>query len=64
MGGVSFEGEISDAQTKQILGVVIDSETGKKYKVGKSTSKWGHAKDIFELWASTLRKRLDNRSGR
>ena len=64
VGGVSFEAELLDSQTNAVLGAVIDSQTGKKYKVGKTTSKFGHAKDIFNLWAKTLRKRLDNLSGR
>lgn len=64
MGEVAIEGEIIDAQTNEILGAVIDSQTGTKYKIGKSTSKWGHAIDIFNTWAQNIRVRLDKRSGR
>jgi Protein of unknown function (DUF3313) len=64
MGGVSFEGEMIDSQSGKILGAVIDSQTGKKYKVAKSVSKWGHAVDIFNSWAQTFRARLDKLSGR
>jgi len=64
MGEVAIEGEIIDAQTNEILGAVIDSKTGKKYKIGKSTSKWGHAIDIFNAWGKNIRARLDKRSGR
>jgi hypothetical protein len=64
MGEVAIEGEIIDAQTNEILGAVIDSKAGKKYKVGKSTSKWGHAVDIFNTWGQNIRTRLDKRSGR
>jgi hypothetical protein len=64
MGEVAIEGEIIDAQTNEILGAVIDSKAGKKYKVGKSTSKWGHAVDIFNTWGQNIRTRLDKHSGR
>lgn len=64
MGGVSIEGEIVDAQTNEILGAVIDTKTGKKYKIAKSMSKWGHAIDIFNTWAQNIRTRLDKRTGR
>jgi hypothetical protein len=64
MGGVTFEGEVIDSQSGEILGAVIDSKTGKKYKIGKGMSKWGHAIDVFNAWGRTLRARLDNRSGR
>jgi hypothetical protein len=64
MGEVTFEGEMIDSQSGEILGAVIDSETGKKYKVAKSVSKWGHAVDIFNGWAQIFRARLDKLSGR
>jgi len=64
MGEVSFEAELLDSQTNEVLAAVIDSQTGKKYKIGKSTTEWGHAKEIFKLWAKTFRKRLDKLSGR
>ncbi len=64
MGGVSFEGELLDSQTNEVLMAVVNSETGKKYKIGKSVTKWGQVKDIFKACAKTLRKRLDSLSGR
>ena len=64
MGEVAIESELLDSQTNEILAAVIDSKTGTKYKVGKSTSKWGHAIDIFNTYGQTVRKRLDIRSGR
>jgi len=64
MGEVSFEAELLDSQTNEVLMAVIDSKSGKKYKIRKSTTKWGHAKDIFKQCAKTFRKRLDRLSGR
>ena len=64
MGEVTFEGEMIDSQSGEILGSVIDSQTGKKYKIAKSASKWGHAIDIFNGWAKTFRTRLDKLAGR
>jgi len=64
MGGVSFEGELLDSQTNEVLLAVVNSETGKKYKIGKSVTKWGQVKEIFKACAKTFRKRLDSLSGR
>jgi len=35
MGGVTFEGEVIDSQSGEILGAVIDSKTGKNIKLVK-----------------------------
>ena len=64
MGEVAFEGEILDSQSGEILAAVMDAESGKKYKVTKSVSKWGHTIDVFNKWAQRLRTRLDKLSGR
>ena len=64
MGEVTFEGEMIDSQSGEIMGAVVDSQTGTKYKIAKTVSKWGHAIDIFNDWAKTFRARLDKLSGR
>jgi hypothetical protein len=64
MGKVAIEGEVVDSQTNKILGAVIDSKAGQKYKIAKSVSKWGHAIDIFNKWGQNIRARLDKRVGR
>jgi hypothetical protein len=64
MGEVSFEGEILDSQSGEILAATMDTESGKKYKVRKSVSKWGHTIDIFNKWGQRLRKQLDKHTGR
>jgi hypothetical protein len=64
MGQVAFEGELIDSQSGEVLGAVVDNQMGKKYKIAKSVSKWGHAIDVFNLWAQTIRARLDKHSGR
>jgi hypothetical protein len=64
MGEISFEAEILDSRSGEILAAVIDAESGKKYKIHKSVSKWGQTIDIFNKWAQTLRKRLDTLTGR
>ncbi len=64
MGKVAFEGEILDSRSGEILAAVMDAESGKKYKVHKSVSKWGQTIDIFNKWAQTLRARLDKLTGR
>lgn len=64
MGQVSFEGELIDAQTGEILGAVMDTKTGKKWNLEASATTWGHVRDVFNTWAQNLRKRLDKLSGR
>jgi hypothetical protein len=64
MGGASLEGEILDSLTNEVLIAVVDTETGKKYRIDKSVSEWGQTKEIFEDWAEGLRKRLDSVSNR
>jgi len=64
MGEVAIEGEVIDSQTNEILAAVIDSKSGKKYKIAKGASKWGHTIDIFNTWGQNIRARLDKRSGR
>jgi hypothetical protein len=59
MGKIAGEAEMLDFQTGEILVQAIDSEVGKKYKVGKSASKWGQSKLIMDAWAKTFRERLD-----
>ena len=46
MGGASFEAELLDSQTNEVLAAVLDDKTGKKYKVGKTFTKWGQSKEI------------------
>jgi len=64
MGRLSGEAELLDSQTGEILAQAIDTEMGKKYKIGKSFTKWGQVKDITNDWAESFRKRLDKLSGR
>ena len=47
MGSVAVEAELLDSQSGEVLAAMIDSKMGKKYKLLKSTSKWGHIIDLF-----------------
>jgi hypothetical protein len=64
MGQLSGEAELIDSQTGEILAQAIDTEMGKKYKLGKSFTKWGQVKGITKDWAESFRKSLDKLSGR
>lgn len=64
MGEISGEAELIDSQTGEVLAMGIDTETGKKYKLVKSFTKWGQVKDITREWAQSFSKRLDKLSGR
>jgi len=63
IGGAAFEAELLDSQTNEVLAAVLDKKTGKKYKIGKSVTKWGQVDTIFNDWAKDFRKRLDKLSG-
>ena len=64
MAEASFEAEVRDAQTGEVLLVGIRSSTGDKYKVAKSVTKWGQVEAIFDRWAGNIRERLEKLSGR
>jgi hypothetical protein len=64
VGAASLEAEFLDSQSNGQLAVIIDAETGEKYKVIKGMSKWGHAKDAFMMWATSLREWLDEVHGK
>jgi hypothetical protein len=64
MGSVSFEGEVLDSVSGAQLAAAMDHEYGKKYKLTKSMTKWGHAEDVMKGWATTLRSRMDKLVGK
>jgi hypothetical protein len=61
MGSVSFELEVIDSQTNEVIGAAIFKNQGKKYKVHKSFTKWGQVEDIFNDFAKLTRTQLDKR---
>jgi hypothetical protein len=64
MGSVSFEIEAIDSQTNEVLGAAINKNQGKKYNVGKTFTKWGQVKAIFDDFAKVTRKRFEKLGGR
>ena len=64
MGSVSFEIEAIDSQTNEVMAAAIDKNEGKKYKVGKTLTKWGQVEGIFDDFAKLTRKRIDKMRGR
>jgi Protein of unknown function (DUF3313) len=64
VGAASLEAEFLDSQSNGQLAVVIDAESGAKYKVVSGMSKWGHANDAFKKWAKSLREWLDEVHGK
>ncbi len=63
VGAASLEAEFLDSRTNAQLAVVIDEESGEKYKIIQGMSKWGHAEDAFKKWATRLRAWLDETHG-
>ena len=59
MGSVSFEIEAIDSQTNEVMAAAVDESQGKKYKIGKTFTKWGQVKAIFDDFAKITRKRID-----
>lgn len=64
VGKAAMEAELLDSQTGEVLGAGIDAETGKKYRIGKTMTKFGQIKLIFDDWANNFKGRLDKLSGR
>ena len=59
MGSVSFEIEAIDSQTNEVMAAAVDESQGKKHKIGKTFTKWGQVKAIFDDFAKITRKRID-----
>jgi len=64
VGKVTAEVEILDASTNEVLAAAIDFKAGKKYRLDKAMSKWGHVKLAIESWAEQLHGRLEEVSGK
>lgn len=64
MAEAELEAVIMDAMTNEVLAAVIIRDTGEKYKIVKSTSKWGQVEAMFDAWTNNLGKRLNYLSGR
>ena len=64
MGSATFEGEMLDAQTGEVVMAGMDEKTGRKWNLEDSATKWGHIRDVFNTWSQNLRIRLDELSGR
>ena len=63
-GDVSTEAEMLDSSTNEVLAAAMDFQAGKKYRVDKAMSKWGHVKVAIEHWAKMLHKNLQGFSGK
>ena len=63
-GDVSTEAEVLDSSTNEVLAAGMDFQAGKKYRVDKAMSKWGHVKVAIENWAKKLHDMLEEFSGR
>jgi hypothetical protein len=62
IGGASMEAELLDSQTGEQIGVVIQSQKGKRVSMS-GLKKWGDAKAVMDDWAERFRKRLDEAHG-
>lgn len=61
VGKATLEAEILDSLTNERILAVIDTKAGGKLS---GVTKWGAAKDVFQLWAKRLRAMLDEAHGR
>ncbi len=57
VGGVSIEGEITDANTGDVLAQMVDRRAGGKSLKG-STNAWNDVEQAFQFWAERLNQRL------
>lgn len=58
VGEAGFEGEVTDAETGELLGAGVDRRVGAKTLRG-AFSKWGDVLAAFDTWAKNFRNRLE-----
>jgi len=64
VGKVTAEMEVLDSSTNEVLAAAVDFKAGKKYRVDKALSEWGHIRLAIESWAKVLHDRLQELSGK
>jgi hypothetical protein len=57
VGGASVEGEITDANTGNMLAQIVDRRAGRKSLKG-STNAWNDVEQAFVFWAERLHQKL------
>ncbi len=62
IGGASLEAELVDSLTNEQVIVFVDARKGKKLKYTKGLTKWGHTKEVLELWAEVMVENLNQLS--
>ncbi len=64
VGSATIEAEFLDSSSGEVLGKLVDRETGSTYDTATLKGEWGHTKKAFHDWAVRLRKWLDRVHGK
>ena len=59
IGGASIEVELVDSITNERMLSFVDARKGKKLKLNKGWTKWGHTQAVLELWTEIIVKNLN-----
>jgi hypothetical protein len=63
-GDVTGEAEVLDSLSNEVFAQAVDYQAGKKYRVDKAMSKWGHVRVAITGWAKMFHNTLLQISGR
>jgi hypothetical protein len=63
LGGASMEAEALDSVSGERLAAVVESQTGNRMSFAAGLSKFGHAKQVMDMWIDRFVARLDKARG-
>ncbi|MCZ6770396.1 MAG: DUF3313 domain-containing protein [Proteobacteria bacterium] len=63
LGGASMEAEVLDSVSGERLAAVVESRAGDRMSIGAGFSKFGHAKQVMDMWIDRFVARLDKARG-
>lgn len=58
IGGASLEAELIEFESDKRLFAVVDARKGKRLNYTKGLTKWGHTKEVLDLWARYISEKL------
>ena len=59
VGKITTQREFIDSQTGEIVGAVIDTTVGEKFKLVQNLEKWKFAVAAFRDWMDGLKERIE-----
>ncbi len=59
LGGASMEAEAIDTASDERIAAIVDSQQGSRLSMTAGLSKFGHAKQVIDMWVERFLKRID-----